>query len=134
MLAASPLLFASLRLFLYSGGDPVVLQTLVRTLNVQGVLVGSLLPLSSALFLSAVLAWAFYPDFRRRLDGAVKGRPLLQALLIATVAVELLVGSIFALVAFAVVVVATISFRITKRIRSALGKGESPLWQRMCRC
>jgi len=62
--AATPFVLAGIRVLLYSGGDPVVLRTLLETLNVPTVLLGTFVPLLPAfvlIFIQAVMfngSWA----------------------------------------------------------------------------
>lgn len=54
--AAGPFVLAGIRVLLYSGGDPVVLRTLIETLNVPTVLLGTFVPLLPAFVLLGIQA------------------------------------------------------------------------------
>lgn len=52
LIAVLPIMFAGIRVLVYSGGDPVILRTLIGTLDVPAVVMGTLLPLIPILVFS----------------------------------------------------------------------------------
>lgn len=62
-LAALPFVLAGLRVMVYSGGDSVVLKTLVATLDIPTVLLGTMLPIFPVLVALGIQLFAFNHKF-----------------------------------------------------------------------
>jgi hypothetical protein len=77
LLGVSPIVYATVRLISFSGGDRVVLVTLVRSLNIQGILIGSLAPLALSVLVSLLYLYLIAPIFRSSINAQLKRTPLL---------------------------------------------------------
>lgn len=77
IVGVSPFLYAAIRLAAFSGGDRVLLVTVVRSLNVQGILIGSLAPLALSALVSLLYLYLIAPDIRVRVNATLARVPLL---------------------------------------------------------
>ncbi|WP_127793758.1 hypothetical protein [Agromyces sp. LHK192] len=82
IIAALPFVIAGVRVLLYSGGDPVVLKTLIETLNITTLLLGTLLPILPAFVLFFLQALAFGGGLFSRLLASRSGRIALLAVFV----------------------------------------------------
>ncbi|WP_029151241.1 hypothetical protein [Microbacterium indicum] len=79
LIAILPVVVAAIRVMLYSGGDPVVMKTLVETLNILTLLLGTFLPLLPLLvYFAFQMLMARTPAFNAAIRTA-KGRLALFA-------------------------------------------------------
>lgn len=80
LLAISPLLLTGLRVWLYSGGDTAIFLTLVRTLDVATVLVGTVAVLMQGLILLGVVLILTDWEIRERFVAALRRPGVIAAL------------------------------------------------------
>lgn len=69
LLASVPILLASLRILIFSGGDPVLMKVLVETLDIQTLLLGTVLPVLPMVLVPILQPLIYDGGMARKLMG-----------------------------------------------------------------